>query len=149
MRDEVGYGGAHVRARKYRKGVCNKCHKSGVTDMALIHGREQRVDVKGRKFSLDPLDYIELCKKCHMYYDDRPTHMCSLEQRAAISASLKGRPRPDLSKMFKGKRTESSKLGWETRRKKFTSEQISAQQRKGGDAYANRVRKIRQKFKIQ
>jgi len=60
--DDVGYSGLHRYLRKaYPKtGVCEECGAEGRTDYALI---------KGRPYSRNREDYLELCHPCHMRYD--------------------------------------------------------------------------------
>ncbi len=76
--DDPGYVGMHKRLLRdsHKTGMCKQCGVmvgrvgySG-TQHALIHGRGERTDEVGRTYSLDPKNYIELCRSCHTLYDN-------------------------------------------------------------------------------
>ena len=61
--DDASYGAIHTYLRKHfpKSGVCEECGKAGETDYALI---------KGRSYSRNREDYRELCRQCHVNYDE-------------------------------------------------------------------------------
>lgn len=61
--DEASYNAIHTYLRKHypKAGACEACGKEGRTDYALI---------KGRSYSRDRNDYMELCRRCHVFYDE-------------------------------------------------------------------------------
>ena len=61
--DNVGYEAIHRWLRLYSKktGVCKECEGIKSTDWALI---------KGLKYERRRENYKELCRKCHIEYDD-------------------------------------------------------------------------------
>lgn len=70
--DDVGYGAAHSRLRRYRgaPGTCEFCggeaHQWALSKDAEVW----KVDSKsGHAFSTRPDDYLALCRSCHVAYD--------------------------------------------------------------------------------
>jgi hypothetical protein len=61
--EAVGYRAIHTYLQKHfpKTGICEECSESGKTDYALI---------KDREYSRDRADYRELCRSCHVAYDD-------------------------------------------------------------------------------
>ena len=61
--DQAGYRAIHTYLRKHfpKAGACEECGKEGRTDYALIRGRE---------YSRKREDYRELCRRCHVLYDE-------------------------------------------------------------------------------
>jgi hypothetical protein len=61
--DDAGYNALHTYLRKYfpKAGRCEECGRAAPTDYALI---------KGREYSRDRNDYRELCRRCHVSYDE-------------------------------------------------------------------------------
>ena len=71
---EASYDAVHQRlTRVERKSICAICGRPERTEMALIHGRGDRTDAfgknRGRVYSIDLDDYIEMCVPCHRTYD--------------------------------------------------------------------------------
>lgn len=60
-----------------KTGICEVCGEEAKTDYSLIHGRE---------YSRNRNDYRELCRLCHVHYDQLGTHR-SDETRARMSAA--------------------------------------------------------------
>lgn len=60
--DEISYNALHkwVNYRLRKSGVCSICGEKKKTDWAS----------KSKKAKRDLNDYIELCRKCHVKYDD-------------------------------------------------------------------------------
>lgn len=68
--DDVGYKGAHDRARAAIRGLpCVHCGATSRVEAALIAGHGTKTDKQGRAYSPDPTDYMPLCKRCHYVYD--------------------------------------------------------------------------------
>lgn len=61
--DEAGYQAIHIYLRRNfpKAGACDGCRERKPTDYALI---------KGRAYTRNRDDYRELCKGCHLRYDD-------------------------------------------------------------------------------
>jgi hypothetical protein len=59
----ASYGAIHLYLRNHfpKSGVCDECGRTVRTDYALI---------KGRAYSRNREDYRELCRRCHVLYDD-------------------------------------------------------------------------------
>lgn len=60
--EEISYNGLHKWLNKNypKNNICNHCGKKSKTDYANISGKYKR-DIK---------DFIELCRKCHIEYDN-------------------------------------------------------------------------------
>jgi hypothetical protein len=61
--DEAAITTKHIWLDRHfpKKGRCERCFKSGKTDRAFLR--------YPRPYTRDPLDYIELCRSCHMTFD--------------------------------------------------------------------------------
>jgi hypothetical protein len=61
--DDAGYEAIHRYLRQHfpKTGTCEQCGIKARTDYALI---------KGRTYSRDRSDYRELCRRCHIGYDE-------------------------------------------------------------------------------
>ena len=73
---EIGYSGAHKRARAILPTFCNSCGTSGgLLEAALRHDAPEdtlREDKHGKTFSIaypPELAYQRLCRSCHRQYD--------------------------------------------------------------------------------
>lgn len=71
---QVGYGGAHKRHRASLPLECAHCGTvEGRLDVALRSAvPESRLvfcEKRGRCYSVDPADYLRLCRSCHVRYD--------------------------------------------------------------------------------
>lgn len=86
-----GYDMAHKRMRVLKTGKCAECKIKGYTDMALIHGRETIVNSQGRKYSIDPDDYRELCRPRHRVYDLPGKVLRQARQQARVRQYLSRR----------------------------------------------------------
>ena len=70
------YGAMHRRLSKLKTGVCSTegCDRIN-TESVLIHGRGTHTETQNKcvvTYSIDPGDYIELCARCHRFYDENP-----------------------------------------------------------------------------
>ncbi len=61
--DEAGYTAIHTFLRKHfpKSHTCDECGNEGSTDYALIHDRN---------YTRKREDYLELCRRCHVNYDE-------------------------------------------------------------------------------
>ncbi len=90
-RGRTSYGSFHRHVRVIR-GTPAHCEHCGNTDRSI---RYEWANLTGQY--ADPNDYIRLCKRCHMRFDNVP---------AKITADKTGRPRRDMQ----GERHRSAKL---------------------------------------
>jgi hypothetical protein len=81
--DGASYRAIHTYLSKHfpKSGICEECGEVKPTDYALIHGRE---------YSRDRADYRELCRRCHVFYDE--TGYCSYWKKQGLEAAPKGEP---------------------------------------------------------
>jgi hypothetical protein len=114
----AGYNALHKRVTYHRgpasQHQCVRC-PAQAAEWATVHGED----------GTDPwADYVPMCHPCHVHYDDparhwrgkpltaehrakigdgnrgRPGRVWTPEQKAAVSASLKGRPSPTKGMKF-------------------------------------------------
>jgi len=87
--DDAGYRALHTYLQKHspKTGVCEECGAAGTTDYALI---------KGRVYSRERSDYRELCRGCHMIYDQvvgmdgiRARRAAEKQQQAGVAPSCR------------------------------------------------------------
>jgi hypothetical protein len=72
--DQVGYGGAHKRHRAALPQICAHCGTTaGRLDVALSHDTPAERLVwcatRERFYSVRSVDYLRLCRSCHIRYD--------------------------------------------------------------------------------
>jgi hypothetical protein len=109
---------------KLKTGVCAHCGEAKKTDSALIHGRADRSTIKERReFSIDPNDYMELCRSCHMKYD------MTDEIRVKISATSTGRAPSDEARVKMRKSAMGRKSSEEAKAKMSAARKVYWQNR--------------------
>ena len=81
--EEASYRAIHTYLSKHfpKSGICEECGEAKPTDYALI---------KGREYSRDRTDYRELCRRCHVFYDE--TGYCSYWKNKGLEVVPTGEP---------------------------------------------------------
>ena len=95
--EEAGYTAIHTYLRKYfpKTHICDECGDEGSTDYALLHGHP---------YTRKREDYRELCRKCHINYDE----IGGSRWRNAVTAKMTADKNPPLCRCGCGKKTEWS-----------------------------------------
>ena len=70
--DTPEYVLVHQRMKKLKTGECTECGAIRKTEMSLIHGCGALISkYRGKIYSVNPEDYVEMCVPCHRRYDMR------------------------------------------------------------------------------